>query len=271
MSIQECYHCHYLYKLVGYKTTSLVKHRINEILNQLIDSTLHNDQQDASVMISQFMIIMYNRHFLQVQDDLTSEKLLLPSRISMVYDKFFNLSKNSDITNIEMTLEPFDMKVGFRELENFQQIQKVFNDFQESMSKTEVNVDDAVEIEEQQELDEKNIVENMEKEQNTNQQVRVSFKERKLKQLIKMNVKVISESINFALMDDTGKHKYPLINFNISKIVADIEQETGADDAASFILKKIGISKHPCLKLDVGLLLESNYFNISSGSYEPLV
>ena len=256
---------------VSYKTTSLVKHRINEILNQLIDSTLHKDQRDASVMINQFMIIMYNRHLLQVQDDLTSEKLLLPSRISMVYDKFFNLSKDSDITNIEMTIEPFDMKVGFRELENFQQIQKVFNDFQERMSKTEVNVDDAVAIEEQQELDEKDIVKNMEKEHHTNQQARVSFKERKSKQLIKMNVRVISESINFALMDDTGKHEYPLINFSISKIIADIEQETGADDAASFILKKMGISKHPYLKLDAGLLLESNYFNISSGSYEPLI
>ena len=255
---------------VSYKTTSLVKHRINEILNQLIDSTLHKDQQDASVMINQFMIIMYNRHLLQVQDDLTTEKLLLPSRISMIYDKFFNLAKDSDITNIEMTIEPFDMKVGFRELENFQQIQKLFNDFQERMNKTEVNVDDAVAIEEQQEIDEKDIVKNMEKE-NVTQQNRVSFRERKSKQLIKMNVRIISESINFALMDDTGKHEYPLINFNISKIIADIEQETGADDAASFILKKMGISKHPYLKLDAGLLLESNYFNISSGSYEPLI
>ena len=86
-----------------------------------------------------------------------------------------------------------------------------------------------------------------------------------------MNVKLISEYINFSLMDDTGKHEYPLINFNISKILASIETETGEDDAVNFILKKMGISRHPYTKLDSALLLESSYFNMDSGSYEPLI
>lgn len=213
--------------------------------------------------------MMYNRHLLQVQEDLTNEKLLLPSRISMVYDKFFNLSKDSDITNIELTIEPFDLKVGFRELENFRDIQTLFTDFQTRINQPpEIN-----EIQEYEQLieddAEKELVKNIE---NQTEKSRVSFKDRKKKQFIKTNIRLISESINFSLMDDTkNDNEYPLINFNISKILANIEQETGADDAASFILKKMGISKHPYMKLEAGLLLESNYFNIDSGSYEPLI
>ena len=100
---------------------------------------------------------------------------------------------------------------------------------------------------------------------------RKPIKDRKFKQLVKTNIKLVSESINFSLMDDTGMHEYPLINFNISKIAANITQETGEDDAASFILKKMGISAHPFMRLEALLVLESNYFNMDSGSYEPLI
>jgi len=97
------------------------------------------------------------------------------------------------------------------------------------------------------------------------------MKDRKIKQFIKTNIKLISESINFSLMDDTGMHEYPLINFNISKIAANITQETGEDDAVNFILKKMGISANPFMRLEALLVLESNYFNMDSGSYEPLI
>jgi len=40
-----------------------------------------------------------------------------------------NNPKEIDITNIEVTVEPFDMKVGFRELDNFKQLQELMNDF----------------------------------------------------------------------------------------------------------------------------------------------
>lgn len=40
--------------------------------------------------------------------------------------------KDSDISNIEITFEPLELKVGFREIDNFRVIQKVF---EELMSK----------------------------------------------------------------------------------------------------------------------------------------
>ena len=92
-----------------------------------------------------------------------------------------------------------------------------------------------------------------------------------MKQILKMNIRLISESINFSIIDDTRIYEYPLINFNISKIVANLTQETGEDDAASYILKFIGISEHPYYKAEAGLILEANYFNMESGSYEPII
>jgi hypothetical protein len=262
---------------VSFKGAKMIKHKINEITCQIVESILHKDQQDANVMINQLTIMMYNRHLLQVQEELSSEKLLLPSRVSLVYDRFFNLFKDSDITNMELTIEPFDLKVGFRELDNFKEIQKLFTDFQTRINQTkptEIDVDSQTYEEQQlksQSEDEKAMIKQIEKVEVKQVAKRVSFKDRKTKQLIKMNVRLISESINFSLMDDTGLHEYPLINFNISKILANYETETGEDDAANFILKKMGISRHPFQKIEAGLLLESNYFNVDSGSYEPLI
>ena len=114
---------------ISFKGTTEIKHKINEITNQLIASDVIKDQKDANVMVNQLMITMINRHLIRIQDSLTSEKLLLPSRISLWFDKFVNNPKEIDITNIEVTVEPFDMKVGFRELDNFKQLQELMNDF----------------------------------------------------------------------------------------------------------------------------------------------
>jgi len=68
---------------ISFKGTTEIKHKINEITNQLIASDVIKDQKDANVMVNQLMITMINRHLIRIQDSLTSEKLLLPSRISL--------------------------------------------------------------------------------------------------------------------------------------------------------------------------------------------
>jgi hypothetical protein len=267
---------------VGFKGSNITRHKINEITNEIIESVVQKDQQDANVVLTQLSISMINRHLLRIQSDLTSEKILLPSRIGLSYDKFLSASNDSDVTNIEVNIEPIDMKVGFRELNNFQELGQVMSDFSVRVTdamKTEETKDSGIHAPnyEQQksrrELDlrEQEMINSLEKSVQADLKSRVSIRDRKTKQFIKMNVKLISESINFSLMDDTGLYEYPLINFNISKIMASVETETGEDDAVNFILKKMGISKHPNLKLDACLLMESNYFNIDSGSYEPLI
>lgn len=190
-----------------------------------------------------------------------------------------NNPKEIDITNIEVTVEPFDMKVGFRELDNFKQLQELMNDFAQRINqhnKNSSNSNEAMAVEHTLQQDtlqtsqyDRELIKQIEKQNATKR--RKPIKDRKFKQLVKTNIKLVSESINFSLMDDTGMHEYPLINFNISKIAANITQETGEDDAASFILKKMGISAHPFMRLEALLVLESNYFNMDSGSYEPLI
>jgi len=120
---------------ISFKSTTQTRHKINEITNHLIESVVVKDQKDANVMINQLMITMINRHLIKIQGDLTSEKLLLPSRIGLCFDKFVNNPKEIDITNIEVTIEPFDLKVGFRELDNFKQLQELVNGFVQRISR----------------------------------------------------------------------------------------------------------------------------------------
>ena len=266
---------------VGYRASTHIRHKINEITSEMIESKLIKNQQDVNVVITQLCISMINRHLLEVQDDLTIEKILLPCRIDLIYDKFVNTPKETDVTNIEVTIEPIDVKVGFRELDNFKELGEVMSEFSARISASpeeehKLDLDEDMEgieaLKETQQLgiDEKQLVDALEEEIEVKKQ-KVPIKDRKIKEFIKMNVKLISESINFALMDDTGTHEYPLVNFSINKILACVTQESGEDDAANFILKKMGISKWPSMKLDAALIFEANYFNMHSGSYEPLI
>lgn len=280
---------------LNFKDAKMIKHKVNDITSEIMESKLIKELMDANLMVNQFSLMMLNRHLMEVQGNLTNECIILPSRIGVIFDKFVNSNKNSDVTNVEVNIEPFDMKVGFREIDNFRKLGAVMSEFSQRLSQPssdkveeieenegengqgqEVQVIDRSTQEYQQtkeveELgyEEKQIIKQLEEGQK--QKPKVSIKNRKHKQFIKLNARLISESINFSLMDDTGKHEYPLINFNISKIIASVNTETGEDDAVNFILKKMGISEHPYLKVDAGLLMESNYFNMDSGSYEPLL
>jgi hypothetical protein len=267
---------------LGYRAGTSVRHQINEITNEMIESKLMKSQEDANVVITQLCISMLNRHLLEVQDDLTSEKILLPSRIDLSYDKFINTPQETDITNIDITIEPIDMKVGFRELDNFKKLGEVLGQFaaristppEEEQSLGDTDQGDGIDHLKETEIigdDERQLAKTVTQEVVLSTKPKIRIKDRKMKEFIKMNIKLISESINFALMDDTGVHEYPLINFSISKILAKVAQETGEDDAQNFILKKMGISQYPYMKLDAALLLEANYFNMDVGSYEPLI
>lgn len=66
---------------------------------------------------------MINRHLLNNDDEEAStEKLLEPSRITLQYE---NLIKDGGLNtwmNVDVLVEPFEMKVGFREIEFFNKL-----------------------------------------------------------------------------------------------------------------------------------------------------
>ena len=66
---------------------------------------------------------MINRHLLKEEfDDVTFEKLLEPSRVTIQYE---NLIKDNGLNtwkSIDVLVEPFEMKVGFREIEFFNKL-----------------------------------------------------------------------------------------------------------------------------------------------------
>ncbi|CAI2359786.1 unnamed protein product [Moneuplotes crassus] len=266
---------------VGYRASTFTRHKINEITSEMIESKLIRNQQDANVVVTQLCISMINRHLLEIQGELTQEKILLPTRIDLSYDKFLHTLKETDITNIEIVIEPIDLKVGFREIDNFKKLGEVMGEFSARISSPQEE-EQKVYPQEGQEgieafketqqigIDKKEITEAIEEEVKATKR-KIAIKDRRIKEFIKMKVKLISESINLALMDDTGSYEYPLVNFSINKILATVNQESGEDDAVNFILKKMGISKFPAMKVDAALLFEANYYNLDSGSYEPLI
>ena len=66
---------------------------------------------------------MINRHLLFNDDeDASIEKLLEPSRITLSYE---NLIKDAGLNtwmSLDMLVEPFEMKVGFREIDFFNKL-----------------------------------------------------------------------------------------------------------------------------------------------------
>ena len=59
---------------------------------------------------------------LSEEEDPSIEKLLEPSRVTLTYE---NLIKDKGLNtwmNIDLLVEPFELKVGFREIEFFQKL-----------------------------------------------------------------------------------------------------------------------------------------------------
>ena len=101
--------------------------------------------------------------------------------------------------------------------------------------------------------------------------IRIPMSKIKKKQFVKTNIHAKLAYLNVSLMDDTGFNEYPLVNICISNVLLKLEKEDGLDDPVSFLLKKMGISKYPVLKLKASLQLDSNVFNLESSAYEPLI
>jgi hypothetical protein len=72
-------------------------------------------------------------------------------------------------------------------------------------------------------------------------------------------------------IDDTGLYHYPLFNLDVKTCRAKIELDLGKDDAKTFILRRIGIYKHPFIDAALTLKIDADYFNIESSGYEPLI
>lgn len=268
---------------VSYKQDQYYKHLKDENSKKVTQEILAMSCEDATVLVNHLTMLMYNRHLQEVQEELTQEKLLLPTRISLMYDKLVKTSKDLEIMNLELIVEPIDLKVGFREIDNFKDIQKLVEDMQEQLNQEEKEEDENYKAAEkfmtrlsQEELPQasQDILRKFKYglDENTEPKVKKKyFQNPFMKQIRKMGVKVFVDSINACLMDDTGMNEYPLANINIHSITAMLEIDDSKDDVWTFIIKKLGIPKNPHMKIQANLSLEAYYFNLDSGVYEPVI
>jgi len=230
---------------VSFRQASLTKHVINQLTKTVLEVLPEKDIQDATVSVNSFVIYMLNRHLIKIKKELDDEKLLLPSRITLVYDKLVKAQDHTSVTNIDVTVEPLDLKIGFREIDNFKQFSSIFGNLMNDVAKA-MNPLAQSTLAQNDKHDKTSPEETMNKTQVHQKdsippeklmKERKPMKDRKHKEFDKMIIKAKTESIIFSLMDDTGKHEYPLVNFDIRSINARVEQESGLDDAATHILK----------------------------------
>ena len=238
------------------------------------DLKLLSVNEDANVLVTQLTMVMHNRHLKDVQEEETTETLLLPSRINLDYDKLARPQEDSDITNIYAMVEPLNLKIGFREVDNFKDIQQLFEDLAKSLSGEDEEGKDISYEDYQTKLRRKEaMIEEEEKKQKAleNQPRKIPLRERKRKQLILTNMRVVVNKLKISLMDDTGLQEYPLASFSINNVNVLFSTETGQDDVVVFLLRKMGIYQYPVLKLQAELHLLARYFNLENGAYEPLI
>lgn len=184
------------------------------------------DTQDATIQINNLVIYMLNRHLIPIKGELNDEKLLQPTRISLVYDKQYKSQEHKDITNIQLTIEPFDLKLGFREVENFKQFKNIMDDLLENLAKALNPLNTGVNVDKNEKEELKvasapipgsNTMTEEEKlaqlEDDDEQEIiieRIPMKDRKHKEIVKMIANVHIDSIIFSLM---GKDLHKFLTF----------------------------------------------------------
>ena len=228
---------------------------------------------DLKCYVEKLTIIMINRHLEDIHEAEGEEVLLLPTSICIVYDQLVQPGLDSDISNVGITLEPLELKVGFREIDQFKEIKKTVDDLLLKMdpkgsSKLERQIKEFESIREQlhifNEKEDFYIDDNGYKRKSY-------FKKRRKKQLILMNIDIDLRSFVISIMNDTVMHEYPCININFHDLHAEIINETGIDDPATFLLKRMSLYKYPLQEITARLNSGANYFNINNGAYEPLI
>ena len=129
---------------INFRDEKVTVTKLNVLSMRIVSTEIESEQQDANILINRFKMVMINRHLNEIKGKETQEQLLLPTRISLIYDKTVNLSINSDIQNIFAIIEPLDLKVGIREIINFKDIGALFSDLVDKLDSTVEDADEHI-------------------------------------------------------------------------------------------------------------------------------
>lgn len=95
-------------------------------------------REDATITINQLQLSMINRHLLTVNDlEPSIERLLEPSRITLSYENLVKDGGLNTCMNVDFLVEPFELKVGFREIEFFNKLNANIQRFMEVINESD--------------------------------------------------------------------------------------------------------------------------------------
>lgn len=249
--------------------------KITEVESKIVTSNeIKRQVQDGTIQVKNITMIMINRHLEDAKDEDKIEKLLHPFDIHCTIDNMNLPINHTNVMNINVSVDPIDLTIGFREVDNFKDISDVFSKIVEKMNYVEEAIENYDNYQDQiakQRARQLLADYRRQKESDQSKATRIPLTYIKHKQIDLLRGTISVDRLNISLMDDTGVQEHPLVNFCISRIYTCFSQESGPDDAVAFILKKMGIFKYPYLKVDADLALYANYFNLDNGAFEPLI
>lgn len=191
----------------------------NNLTGMIVRNEMVKKLADTKILINDLEIVMHNRHLENIEGEQNEESLLMPSSITIIHDQLAIPPQLYDATNIAIQIEPLELRVGFREVDNFKDIAKVFQDI---LSKLDGENEDLSKMSyerlEAKRLDQKSRIEKAEtKLKEVLEKKRMSyFQKNQIKEIRLMNMKISLSLLSLSLMDDTDMHEFPIINISIN-------------------------------------------------------
>lgn len=110
---------------IRYRQTTHIEQYFDEASGAFLNSITVRNDRSTDLCVYELGLKMYNRHLLDrsqpsEQQDISSERLLTPSRVAVGFEESFNLDINLTRRAIKVNIEPLDFQLGYREIDFFQ-------------------------------------------------------------------------------------------------------------------------------------------------------
>eukprot|EP00347_Sterkiella_histriomuscorum_P017164 403350423 len=268
-------------------------------LNELIKKHPLESQDQLAFSIKHFMVEMIKtENYFELfniprlsngfypKDKYQSSVLINPCRLALQMN---NSNKEKELfskSDINLTLEPLEIQVGFTHVD-FANMIMIQLDKTLKFVKQITQESDARNKEFKQKQKEKN--QNVQKVANKRSshieiedetfKLQPYRKDQKSKAKI-TNIKIELESLQISLNDDSGQVDQPLVQIKIQSTNIGLKMFEKEDDAATFLLKKMGIfqmrnpdrsQEEHFMIIDAFTMINGKYFNQRSLAFEPLL
>ena len=195
----------------------------------------------ASTKMSQLKLSILNKHQLKENEDiarLKQELVMLPSRLRVDVKRTEIINKNTEEMNVDVSIEPINITIGFRELLFFKVLAEYYQvNLMDKMPKLEFNKEEKIE------------------------EKKIDYNSSKVQVDMKM------DTLTFLLVDDTGLIDQNLFKLLILNTDANVNMLTLLNEEE----RKTLYSDKDYLNVEGKFSIEALHYNLNVAEYEPVL